>query len=635
MDFLRRHPFTIILIIGNIIAFGIIFLEAGTFGEPQWTRALLKEGALFNPYALEGEWYRLFTHQFLHGGIFHLLLNMYALYFAGSDIEQESGSGKFLAIYFLSGLGAAFSSLYWNLFVIGVGASGAIFGLFGYSIVHNVAYSLREGLTIKPIIVNFIIFIAINLLFSQAMNVDDAAHIGGLATGAALAMLSVLFNRSPRQIKFEYAFAVLFIFLYFLMPRDQVTYFKTFQKVLETERAGKKIFDKKNITDQQFLEFFREHSLSWDTALMMLDAQRRIPAALQNDTLILRRYIKLGNQEAKYRIRLIENESYVYMDSIGIVQDSMQRLPPLKYPLAFGMYHDEAEEEEQKEKEEPKGKMTQVYYDSNWVEIDSPPAAYYRIGYRDSLGHWNGPVRDYYATGDVQMKGAYKADRRNGIFLYYSDHRTYTSAGRYVDNRSVGKWETFHDNGKLESEVYYDNGYFLKSLWDSAGNPMVKDGSGKQVTMYSNGIVATEGEYKDGHKEGYWYGRHPDGGMYFEENYRRGRLVNGRSRSRNGRVYLYDESSFFPIPEGGYQKLSEYLKAEASKYKTNEKGEVKLSFRVTVKSVLTDFTIEDGLSVETERIAKEIILRGPKWIPAKEHGDKPVDGFAYVTVLFE
>jgi antitoxin component YwqK of YwqJK toxin-antitoxin module len=370
----------------------------------------------------------------------------------------------------------------------------------------------------------------------------------------------------------------------------------------------------------------------WDSALNSLNTQPYIPEALQSDTFKLRRYLNVRRLENVYRVAMIERESYVYLDSIELMQDSVKHYISLNYPLS--MAHVRVKTEEPTPDQEPPMQMTKVWYDHNWEEIPGPPASYYRIGYRDSLGRWQGAVRDYYISGAIQMKGTYKDDKRDGVFLYYSDHNTYTSAGRYRNNRSVGKWETYHTNGRLASEVYYTDRYFLKNLWDSTGHQWVKDGEGKEIQRYANGVVAAEGEYKDGYKEGYWYGRHENGEMYYEENYHQGRLIHGRSRSLKGESVVYDASSEYPLPEGGYKKLNNYLREEASRVSTTLRGTVRLSFRVTTDKVLADIEVESSLSPELDEKAKEILRNGPAWIPAREHGQKAVEGYSVVAIDF-
>ena len=98
-------------------------------------------------------------------------------------------------------------------------------------------------------------------------------------------------------------------------------------------------------------------------------------------------------------------------------------------------------EEEEKPREEQNLVVVEQFYDKDWRECDITHAHYYRRGFKDSLGRWDGPVRDYYLDGGIQMKGEYKRDLRNGVFLYYSRDSLYESAGRYREEwkiREVG-----------------------------------------------------------------------------------------------------------------------------------------------------------------------------------------------------
>lgn len=632
VNFIRKYPATLSLVVVNIVVFLGMYLQTGTLEEPTWTLHSLQQGALFNPYTLKDEWYRILTAMFMHGHLLHLAVNMSALLFTGSQLEEVVGTGKFLWVYFITGIAAAFSSLYWNLFTIGVGASGALFGLFGFSIVLHIYYKRQQKLPIMPVLVSFTVFLVVNTIFSQALHGDHAAHFGGLIAGIALALFTQIVTRSFHKIVVEYIAVVLLVVLFFVMPRYQVRYFDFYQQVLVAEDSANSIFDKKNLSDEAFAQAFKENTLLWDSALASLQSQAYIPEALQSDTFKLRRYLNLRRLENIFRVSMIERESYIYLDSIELMQDSLQHYLSLDYPLSLA--HVRVKKEEPEPDEAPPVEMIKVWYDHNWEEVPGPPASYYRIGARDSLGRWQGAVRDFYISGAIQMKGTYKDDKRDGVFIYYSDHKTYTSAGRYRNNRSIGKWETYHTNGRLASEVYYTDRYFLKNLWDSAGHQWVKDGEGREIQRYANGVVAAEGEYRDGYKEGYWYGRHENGDMYYEENYHQGRLVHGRSRSLKGEIVVYDASSEYPLPEGGYKKLNGYLREEAGKINSPVKGTVRLSFRVTTDKVLADIEVESSLSPELDEKAKEILRNGPAWIPAKEHGQKPVEGYSAVSIDF-
>lgn len=613
----------------NVGAFIVTYIRSGSFDNRNWTVTVLRLGADFNPLTLDGEWYRIFTHMFLHRGIIHLFVNMYALFYAGSRIEPQAGIKKFLFIYFVCGITAALNSLYWNLFTVGVGASGAIFGLFGFLLIVNTFSTRKPGRAVYGILIHLAIFVAINLVVGNMLNADHAAHFGGLAAGILIAQYALTTGgvEALGKVRIEYYLLPLLFVFFISLPREQVHYFRFFQQVVAAEDSSMHRL-KAGTTDDDFMRGFMKNYDQWDAALISLNNQTDIPWQLSMDTFRLRRYIELRKDENLYKKTVVQHESYIYLDSAEIAQEEMKQYLVLDYPLWFRRTDQEIQ------RPVPPDRMVKVSYDSQWVEVGTKPAVYYRVGFRDSLGRWNGVVRDYFDNGDIQMKGVYKENKRDGVFIYYSNKKTYTAAGRYVDDKSFGKWETFHPNGKRASEIYYNNFYFVKNLWDSLGNHLVVDGNGREILKYPNGVIASEGEYRHGLKEGYWCGRHPNGELYFEEHFNNGRLVSGQSRTLQGETFMYDASSLSPLPEGGFDKFNEYVKSEVKKFNSDELGHVKLSFRVTYTGVLTDLTVEQSASPALDAKAREIILEGPRWLPARNHGHEPVDGWTSLTVEF-
>ena len=128
----------------------------------------------------EGQWYRLFTAPFLHANVEHILFNMITLAIIGSPVEAELGKARFTTVYLLSAFGGSVASyLLSSANVLGVGASGAIFGLFGAYFV--LARRLRWEMT------NIVILIVVNLVIGFASStIDWRAHLGGLITGAVV-----------------------------------------------------------------------------------------------------------------------------------------------------------------------------------------------------------------------------------------------------------------------------------------------------------------------------------------------------------------------------------------------------------------------------------------------------------------
>ena len=131
----------------------------------------------------QGDYWRLITAAFLHYGPFHLLLNMLALYWFGSLLEQRIGSGKFLLLYLVSGLAGSAGALLLNPLRPTVGASGAIFGVLGAGFVLERQRDYVFGGSALGVIVLNLVF---TLSFSNSISVGG--HIGGLIGGAACAL---------------------------------------------------------------------------------------------------------------------------------------------------------------------------------------------------------------------------------------------------------------------------------------------------------------------------------------------------------------------------------------------------------------------------------------------------------------
>lgn len=147
---------------------------------------LIKLGAKSNDLILKGEYFRLITSMFLHGGLLHVALNMYSLYSIGPLVEKIYGKVKYLSIYFISGIIASIFSFIFSDSV-SVGASGAIFGLLGTTLVF--AIKMRNNLG-KGFMKNVAAVIAINLFIGFSLpNIDNYAHLGGLFGGIIMALI--------------------------------------------------------------------------------------------------------------------------------------------------------------------------------------------------------------------------------------------------------------------------------------------------------------------------------------------------------------------------------------------------------------------------------------------------------------
>ena len=177
------RPIVTWILLGLIIA---VFIAETLAGGSTSTEVLVRMGAKVTPLIAAGEYWRLFTCMFLHIGIMHLLFNGYALIAIGTEVERLFGSGRFLAIYLLSGLFGSLASYAFSV-NLAAGASGAIFGLIGALAAFFALHRERLGSWGQRRLANIAFLIALNLFlgFTQR-GIDNLAHIGGLLSGAAL-----------------------------------------------------------------------------------------------------------------------------------------------------------------------------------------------------------------------------------------------------------------------------------------------------------------------------------------------------------------------------------------------------------------------------------------------------------------
>lgn len=195
----------------------IIFVIPLLYGQSE---AMVAQFCVHGPSIRYGHYYRLFTGLFLHGSIFHLIFNSYALYVIGSQIESFLGKFKFAVIYLVGGVMGSLFSITFNGNAASIGASGAIFGLMGALVYFGYHYRVYLGNVIKSQIIPLIVF---NLVLGFVMSgVDNSAHIGGLIGGT---LATVALGIKDKSTNFErmnglittiifFAFAIYMAFVY-------------------------------------------------------------------------------------------------------------------------------------------------------------------------------------------------------------------------------------------------------------------------------------------------------------------------------------------------------------------------------------------------------------------------------------
>lgn len=144
-------------------------------------RTLLLFGAKYNEFIAAGQWWRLITAGFLHGGLFHILMNSWVLFDLGAQVEELYGARRLIVIYFLTTVFGFMVSTWWSP-ALSIGASAGIFGLLGAMIALGMRSGTVIGAAIRSLYIRWAVYgLLIGLL--PFFRIDNAAHIGGLIAG--------------------------------------------------------------------------------------------------------------------------------------------------------------------------------------------------------------------------------------------------------------------------------------------------------------------------------------------------------------------------------------------------------------------------------------------------------------------
>jgi len=178
-----------------IIALNVlVFLAMAASGveilDPD-ARSLFDWGGNYAPSTMNGQWWRLVTAMFIHGGFLHLAFNTWALWDLGRLVERLVGTWGFLVLYFASGVAGSLASVYFHPDVVCIGASGAVFGVGGALL----GLLARNPEAFPPDVLShlrnsMLAFLGYNVVYGlQSTNVDMAAHVGGFVAGLAGGLL--------------------------------------------------------------------------------------------------------------------------------------------------------------------------------------------------------------------------------------------------------------------------------------------------------------------------------------------------------------------------------------------------------------------------------------------------------------
>jgi rhomboid protease GluP len=241
---------TPILLNLNLLVFIIMAMFGVNVLNPS-SYSLLVWGANFQPKTLDGEVWRLLSCCFLHIGVLHLIMNMYALTYIGSLLEPLLGRYRFLMAYLATGILASLASVWWYPVTISAGASGAIFGLYGIFLALLISNYFEQSAR-KAFFMSTSLFVAWSLWNGlSSRGVDNAAHIGGLLSGF---MLGYTFLPSLRNLVGKNTFkkpdwlasaAVIILVgsIYLTLPNNVILFDQKLREFKQNEARNQEVYD--------------------------------------------------------------------------------------------------------------------------------------------------------------------------------------------------------------------------------------------------------------------------------------------------------------------------------------------------------------------------------------------------------
>ncbi|GAB3523866.1 rhomboid family intramembrane serine protease [Emticicia fontis] len=294
---------TPILLNINILIFILMAISGANIMQPS-SESLLNWGANFKPLTLGGQWWRILTSCFIHIGIFHLLMNMYALAYIGILLEPLLGKTRFITAYLLTGITASMTSLWWHDITISAGASGAIFGMYGVFLA-LLTTNFIEPSQRKSLLASVSVFVIYNLIFGLRGGVDNAAHIGGLVGGIIIGYALILSFIESDGNKWKYGtlglLSVLILVssfvVYTKLPNDIGIYDSKMQKFSSMESMALEVYNLPDSTsNEQLMHEIKDRGIYyWNENIKIIDSfkELNLPSSIETRNKLLKEYCQL------------------------------------------------------------------------------------------------------------------------------------------------------------------------------------------------------------------------------------------------------------------------------------------------------------------------------------------------------
>lgn len=317
---------TPILLNFNILIFIVMAISGVNIFQPD-NESLLNWGANFRPLTLEGEWWRLISNCFLHIGIFHLLMNMYALLYIGVLLEPHLGRTRFVSAYLLTGITASITSLWWHDLTISAGASGAIFGMYGVFLA-MLTTNLIEKTARKALLTSIAVFVGYNLINGLKGGIDNAAHIGGLIGGLVIGYALIPSLKKPDENKLKFGTISLLSILilvssfviYKKLPNDIGTYDAKIKEFVSMESMALEVYNMPpNTPNDKILYGIKDRGIYyWNENIKLIDSFKdlNLPLEIRTRNKLLKEYCELRIKSYELLYKAISEDTDQYKSQI-------------------------------------------------------------------------------------------------------------------------------------------------------------------------------------------------------------------------------------------------------------------------------------------------------------------------------
>lgn len=326
---------TPILIDINIAIFILMVINGANIMTPS-TELLLKWGANLREITLAGEWWRLISCCFIHIGILHLFMNLYALLYIGLLLEPLLGRTKFAIAYLLTGIAASMASIWWNDNIVSAGASGAIFGMYGVFLAMLTTNLIKKSER-RPLLTSIGVFVVFNLMNGMKAGIDNAAHIGGLISGLLAGYLFISSLKKPeekglhtRSITIITAIILSVVYYAFThTPNPLGKYNAILDEFSINEEKSLRFYHlEMNANKEQRIAFLNDTAIvAWNKNIALLNTidEKVLPDNLQVRDKLIKKYAELRLNSFELQYKILTEDPSLYVAKADSINREMEK----------------------------------------------------------------------------------------------------------------------------------------------------------------------------------------------------------------------------------------------------------------------------------------------------------------------